>query len=160
MTSNVILAPDRNTPAPDFTLTGHNDKTYSLSDFLGKKNVILFFVRTYACMLCREHTRHLGKIYSQIQDKDTEVLVILNSDKLGAQGYADVTNAPFPVLADPDHQVYDLYGLNKLIVLSTRTGSVIVDKAGNLSYLRNSVFPWGWSTENENLLAHLDKISA
>jgi peroxiredoxin len=33
--------------APDFKLTASNDQQIALSDFRGKKNVLLFFIREY-----------------------------------------------------------------------------------------------------------------
>jgi peroxiredoxin (alkyl hydroperoxide reductase subunit C) len=36
-----------NAPAPDFTLSDFSGKPVSLSDFRGKKNVLLVFNRTF-----------------------------------------------------------------------------------------------------------------
>ena len=35
------------TIAPDFNLIASNDQEISLSDFRGKRNVVLFFIREY-----------------------------------------------------------------------------------------------------------------
>ena len=36
-----------NTPAPNFTLTDYEGELFSLSDLLGKNNVLLVFNRTF-----------------------------------------------------------------------------------------------------------------
>lgn len=155
--ATTTLAVNVNTPAPDFTLTSHLDQPIHLADYLGKKNVILFFVRTYNCYSCREHVAHLARTYPELQRYDAEVLVILNANVADAKRYADVTRAPFPVLADTTHEIYNLYGLNQIFLLSTRTGSVVVDKAGVVTYIRSQANPWGWRNETETLLNHLVK---
>jgi peroxiredoxin len=152
------LAIDVNTPAPDFTLMTGNNTPVQLSQFVGQKNVVLFFVRTYSCYSCRQHVEHLARTYADFQRYETEVLVILNADQVAAKGYSDVTRAPFPVLADPKHEVYNAYGLNQIFMLSTRTGSVVVDKQGVVSYIRSLSNPWGWRNETDNLIAHLVKL--
>ena len=144
--------------APNFTLKSHAGETISLEDFRGEKNVIVFFVQTYTCVSCRTHVGHLGTLYPKFQDTDTEVLVVLNGDVNDIQGYADVTQAPFPILADPDHTIYELYGLNKVFLLSTRTASAVVDKSGALSYLKTATNTWGWRQESQNLIQHLETL--
>lgn len=144
--------------APDFRLKSHRGDEVSLSSYHGRKNVVLFFVRTYTCYSCREHVHHLVRLYNEFQKYDAEVLVILNADQQAAIGYADITRAPFPVLSDPDHSIYEQYGLHKVMLLSTRSGSVVVDKDGKISYLRALTNPWAWRTETQNLIEHLKSL--
>lgn len=153
------IEPLLNSPAPDFELTAHTGETVRLSDYHGKQSVILFFVRTYNCYACRQHVEHLVRKYTHVQDQNAAVLVILNSDLVAAQGYADVTRAPFPVLADPHHHVYDLYGLNQVFLLSTRTGSVVVNPQGRIAYMKSMTNPWGWRNETDMLLEQLKSVS-
>jgi len=150
-----IAMPKHQQRAPDFSLIAHNATPIRLADFQNKSHVVLFFVRTYTCYSCREHVRHLGRMYNQFKEQNAEVLVILNADMVSAQGYADVTQAPFLVLADPTHQIYELFGLGKHFLLSTRTGSVVVDKTGAITYIKSAANPWGWRHESTTLLEHL-----
>jgi peroxiredoxin Q/BCP len=138
--------------APNFTLPAHDGRTISLADYRGQKNVILFFVRAYSCYSCREHVSYLGRMYPEFQKLNTEVLVIIHADLDIALGYADVTRAPFPVLADATHTIYEEYGLSKVLVFSTRTASVIVDQDGGIRYIKSLTNPWAWRTETEHLL--------
>ncbi len=142
--------------APDFALKDQHGQTIQLADYAGQKNLILFFVRTYACYACREHVRQLARLYERIQAQDGEVLVILNGDEIAVQGYADICDTPFPVLADPNHRIYEQFGLDKVFLFSTRTASVVVDKSGTVRYIRSAVNPWGWRTESQDLIAHLE----
>ena len=82
----------------------------------------------------------------------------MHADLQSAIGYADITHAPFPVLADPDHSVYDQYGLARIMLLSTRSGSVIVDKGGKISYIRSLANPWAWRQETQNLIVHVQGL--
>jgi len=43
-----MLVTEKETLAPDFALTDLNNQTVRLSDFLGRKNVILVFNRGFA----------------------------------------------------------------------------------------------------------------
>jgi peroxiredoxin Q/BCP len=141
--------------APNFTLPAHDGRTISLADYHGQKNVVLFFVRAYSCYSCREHVSYLGRMYREFQKLNAEVLVIIHADPDIALGYADVTRAPFPVLADVDHAIYEQYGLSKVLVFSTRTASVIVDQDGNIRYIKTLTNPWAWRSETERLLDSL-----
>jgi peroxiredoxin Q/BCP len=143
-----------NAPAPDFQLQAHTGQTIKLSDYQGQK-VVLFFVRTYNCYTCRQHVEHLGRVYQDFQGQGAQILVLLHADMVSAQGYAEVTRAPFPILADPKHEVYEAFGLDRVFMFSTRTGSVVIDEAGKVSYIRTMTNPWGWRNEIENLLGHL-----
>src|SRR5688572_928493 len=104
--------------APDFTLISNTGAQVTLSGLRGKK-VVLFFVRTPTCWQCREHVDQLVRQYEQFRAKNTEILVILHADVITAKKYADDLRAPFPILADPGHQIYEKYGLNKILLINT-----------------------------------------
>ena len=44
LASGGLAAPEVGDPAPDFTLTGNDDTSYTLSDVYGEKVQMLFFV--------------------------------------------------------------------------------------------------------------------
>ena len=146
-------------PAPDFSAVAQHNETVHLADFQGKKHVILFFVKTYSCTPCRHHVRHLGKLYDKFLALDTEIVVILQGDKIDVQGFADVTDAPFPVLGDRGADIYDMFGLRESLNY-TRPGSIIVDKDGKVRYARNAMYSWGWRGETDVLLEQLEEIQA
>jgi alkyl hydroperoxide reductase subunit AhpC len=54
-------------------------------------------------------------------------------------GYKPKT--PFPVLADPDREVYHSFDLEKAHILIQRTASVIVDRHGIIRYLKRATNP-------------------
>lgn len=152
MTSAPLDLPLIGSSAPDFSLMAHTGKPITLSYYRGRRHVALFFVRTYTCIQCRQHVRQLAASYAEFQRHETEILVIMNADEIGVKGYADVTGAPFPILIDEDHSVYEAYGLSKHFLFATRTASVVVDKAGQLRYFKSAANPWGWRVESDELL--------
>ncbi|HCK64743.1 MAG TPA: hypothetical protein DHW49_00625, partial [Anaerolineae bacterium] len=92
--------------APNFSLLATNGQTISLTDFRGKSNVIVFFIRETSCYQCKTHVTQLGKMYDQFREANTEVIVILGEDVNKSKEYAESIKLPFPILADPDRAVY------------------------------------------------------
>src|SRR5689334_10941224 len=92
--------------APDFKLHATHGQEISLSDFRGKSNVIVFFIRETSCFQCRIHVTQLGKMYDQFRAAGTEIIAILGEDVQTAKTYAEGIHLPFPILADPDRAVY------------------------------------------------------
>jgi peroxiredoxin len=54
--------------APDFKLLATNGQNVSLTDFRGKSNVIVFFIRETTCPQCRTHVAQLGRMYEQFKE--------------------------------------------------------------------------------------------
>jgi thioredoxin-dependent peroxiredoxin len=141
--------------APDFNLLATNGQHISLTDFRGKKNVIVFFIRETTCAQCRTHVAQLGKMYEQFREAGAEIIVILGEDKEKAKEYADGIGLPFPILCDPDRAVYHLYELEKYFLLFQRTASLVVDKSGVVRYLKRTTVPNVWLQESRELLGFI-----
>ncbi|MCL4270771.1 MAG: redoxin domain-containing protein [Anaerolineales bacterium] len=141
--------------APDFKLLATNGQEISLTDFRGKKNVVMFFIRETTCPQCRTHVAHLGQLYNQFRDAGTEVIVILGEGMEKAKQYADGINLPFPILCDPDRAIYHLYELEKYFLLFQRTASLVVDTHGIVRYLKRTTVPNVWLQESRELLGFI-----
>jgi peroxiredoxin len=103
-------------------------------------------------MQCRAHVAQLGRLYPEFQSQGVEVLVILGDTIQRAQRYVEALHLPFPVLADPERQVYRQYGLEKALVFVQRTASIIIDKADMIRYFRSATNPFTWLQESQELL--------
>ncbi len=103
-------------------------------------------------MQCRTLAAQLGHQYLDIKSANCDVLLILGNSLERAQKYAETLRLPYPVLADPDRQVYHLYGLEKALILIQRTASIVVDKDGVIRYLKTATNPMTWLQEHRELI--------
>jgi peroxiredoxin len=63
--------------APEFTLTSLDGRQVSLSEFSGKKNVLLFFNEGYGCAPCWQQTAALQEDLDSFKAMDTEVFAVM-----------------------------------------------------------------------------------
>jgi peroxiredoxin Q/BCP len=93
--------------------------------------------------------------YQDFQARNAEILALAVHDQSVAERVAQVTGAPFPVLADSDHAVAEAYGVYNLLGDGIATPAVfIVDTAGQVvwSYMgQNAADRPGVQTIIENL---------
>ena len=59
----------------------------------------------------RAHVAQFGLMYQQFQDAGAEIIVILGDTMERAHQYVQSLNVPFPVLSDPEREVYRIYEL-------------------------------------------------
>jgi peroxiredoxin len=90
----------------------------------------------------------------------TEVLVILGGRQKLAARYARMLDLPFPVLADRNRQVYQLFDLSKAVLVIQRTASVVIDRDGVIRYLKRTTNPLIWLQESPELLEFVRKMEA
>ncbi len=145
--------------APDFKLRATNGQEIALTDFRGKSNVIVFFIRETSCPQCRTHVTQLGRMYDQFRETGAEIIVILGEDVEKSREYADGIGLPFPILSDPDRAVYHLYELEKYFLLFQRTASLVVDKDGLVRYLKRTTVPNVWLQESRELFGFVDSLN-
>ncbi len=145
--------------APDFRLHATNGQDVKLSDFRGKKNVIMFFIRETTCPQCRTHVAQLGRMYDQFREAGAEIIVILGESVEKTREYADAIGLPFPILSDPNREIYHLYELEKYFLLFQRTASLVVDKDGIVRYLKRTTVPNVWLQESRELFGFADSLN-
>jgi peroxiredoxin len=68
----------------------------------------------------------LQQHYQDFLARDTEVIALAVQNLAGAEQIARVTGAPFPILADPDHAVAEVYGVYNLLGDGIATPSVFI----------------------------------
>lgn len=102
-------------------------------------------------MQCRSLSAQLGRHYPDFQAANTQVFVILGEDIERSQEYAELLKLPFPVLADPERQVYHRYELHKAFIVIQRSAVVLIDQEGLIQYFKAVTNPMAWLSEYEQL---------
>lgn len=103
-------------------------------------------------MQCRSHVAQLGRLYPEIQAAGADVLVILGDTPDRAARYGASLNVPFPILADPTHEVYHRFDLERAYLVMQRTASVVVGREGRIRYIRRATNPMTWLQESKELM--------
>ncbi|MGH9878052.1 MAG: redoxin domain-containing protein, partial [Nitrososphaerales archaeon] len=120
--------------APAFTLPSTKGEI-SLSDYAGKKNVLLYFQEGVMCAPCWEQTKDIQKVYDRFQELDVEVLTITVDPMNALQKASARLGITLPVLEDADLKVSTAYDvLKNSMHPGSRPGHtfVLIDKDGNM----------------------------
>lgn len=97
-------------PAPDFTLPDDTGQPVKLSDFRGQP-VILYFYPKDDTPGCTTEACSFRDDYSDYQGTGVVILGV-SPDKVKSHAkFKQKYALPFPLLADEDHQVCELYGV-------------------------------------------------
>lgn len=96
--------------APLFTGTDQNGKTINLNDFKGKK-VALYFYPKDNTPGCTVQACNLRDNYSTLQNKGIQIIGISADSESSHQKFADKYTLPFPLIADVNKSIIELYGV-------------------------------------------------
>lgn len=110
-------------------------------------------------MQCRAHVTQLGRFYNDIKDSGADVIVILGDSLKRAHKYKNIVSASFPILADPEREVYRIYELEKYFMLIQRTASLVIDRHGVVRYLKRTTNPMIWLQETRELFGFVDSLN-
>jgi peroxiredoxin Q/BCP len=98
------------TPAPDFELTSDSGERVRLSDLRGKP-VVLYFYPKDDTPGCTTEACEFRDAYDVFRDRGAEVLGVSPDDAASHVKFKTKYELPFTLLADPDHEVADKYGV-------------------------------------------------
>ncbi|UFJ41292.1 thioredoxin-dependent thiol peroxidase [Brevibacillus humidisoli] len=127
-------------PAPDFTLSASNGQTISLNQYRGK-NVVLYFYPKDMTPGCTTEACDFRDYHPKFSELGTVVLGISPDDVASHDKFAAKYELPFPLLADPDHQTAEAYGvwvLKKMYgkeYMGIQRSTFIIDKDGRIAYV-------------------------
>lgn len=111
--------------APDFTLQKLGGGTVSLSEFRGKKPVVVDFWASW-CPNCRRDMPKMNAMYPKYKDKVEIIGVNLHENESAVQNFVSEFDIGFPIALDPQSQAARAYGIQY-----TNT-HFLIDKEGRL----------------------------
>lgn len=129
--------------APDFTLQNQDKQEVKLSDFAGKKNVvIMFYPLDWSPVCTNEHACFVNEMKA-FETLDAEVLGVSVDSVWSHKAYAEKMGIKYSLLADfqPRGAMADKYGVYLADKGITGRSIIIVNKAGNIGWIKNYDIP-------------------
>ena len=144
-------------PAPDFELTSDDGEKVKLSDFRGKP-VVLYFYPKDDTPGCTKQACALRDEYAEFRDRGAVILGVSPDDEASHVKFKNKYQLPFTLLADPEHEASEAYGVwgertfagRKYMGITRST--FVIDSDGNVTKAMRGVKP---DTHAEKVLAAL-----
>jgi peroxiredoxin Q/BCP len=156
--------PEVGTPAPEFTLPSQTGETpISLSDYKGKKAVVLYFYPKDDTPGCTTESCSFRDMQPDFEAAGAAILGISLDDVDSHKKFAEKYSLPFPLLADTDTAVSTAYGTYKektnygKTYMGIERTTFVIDKEGKIA----KVFPRvKVDQHSEAVLAFLKELAA
>ncbi|HYA78357.1 MAG TPA: peroxiredoxin [Verrucomicrobiae bacterium] len=124
--------------APDFTLPSQTGDDVTLSEFLGKKNVVLYFYPKDETPGCTREACSFRDSYEELTNLGAEVLGVSAQSVESHKSFATHHGLPFILLSDEGNKVRKLYGVPSSLGLLPGRVTYIIDKKGIVRHIFNS----------------------
>jgi len=146
--------------APDFSLKDQYDKDVKLSDFAGKKNVVIVFYPLDWSPVCTKEHVCLVKGMKDFATLDAEVLGVSVDSAWSHKAYAEKMGIQYSLLADfnPRGAMADKFGVYLPEKGITGRAIVIVGKDGKVAWMKNYDIPV--VPDVDEVAAALQKVKA
>lgn len=129
--------------APDFSLKGHDDKEHTLSEFAGKKPVVLVFYPLDFSPVCTKQHACFVEDKAKFNNLEAQVFGISVDSVWAHKAFAKEMNIEYPLLADfhPKGEVAKKYGVyNEEKGISNRV-TFVIDKDGKIAAVQEVDIP-------------------
>src|SRR3984885_8447076 len=129
--------------APDFSLKDQNQKDVKLSDFRGKKNVVIvFYPLDWSPVCTNEHACFVNDM-KRFEQLDAAVLGLSVDSVWSHKAFADKMGIHYSLLADfqPRGAVADTFGVYLADKGITGRAIAIVDRGGKIAWFKNYDIP-------------------
>jgi peroxiredoxin Q/BCP len=145
-------------PAPDFELTSDEGERIRLSSLRGKP-VVLYFYPKDDTPGCTTQACGIRDAYTEFRERGAVVLGVSPDSETSHVKFKSKYDLPFSLLADPDHEAAEEYGVwvEKKNYGKTYMGiersTFVIDKDGNVVRAMRRVNP---ETHADDVLAALE----
>ncbi len=124
--------------ALDFTLPSQIGDNVTLSEYFGKKNVVLFFYPKDESPGCTREACTFRDSYEVLTELGAEVIGISGQSVESHKSFATHYGLPFLLLSDKDNKVRKLYGVPSTMGIVPGRVTYIIDKQGIVRHIFSS----------------------
>jgi peroxiredoxin Q/BCP len=149
------LPVEEDRPAPDFTLPSDSGESLTLSSLRGH-TIVLYFYPKDDTPGCTKQACGLRDVYGELQGRGATVLGVSPDTEASHSQFREKYGLPFTLLADPEHEVAELYGvwveknMHGRKSMGIKRSTFVIDADGNVAKAMRGVSPDG----------HADKVLA
>lgn len=141
--------------APDFSLSSSTGETVTLSQFLGKKNIVIFFYPRDEGPTCVKEAQAFRDNYQAFKDRNAQIFGISAQSIQSHKQFICHHNLPFILLSDSDNSVRKLYGVKSTLGVPGRV-TFVIDKEGIVKHIYGSQLQF--TKHAKEALSALEKI--
>jgi len=95
---------------PDFTSFDQDGNEVKLSDFKGKKLIVFFYPKANT-PTCTVEACNLRDNYKMLQESGYQILGVSADSKKKQSNFKNKFSFPYPLLADEDHTLLNIFGV-------------------------------------------------
>jgi peroxiredoxin Q/BCP len=139
-------------PAPDFELTSDEGETVTLSALRGKP-VVLYFYPKDDTPGCTTEACEFRDAYDRFRDQGVEILGVSPDTEASHSKFKSKYELPFTLLADPEHQAAEAYGVWKekrnygKTYMGVERSTFVIDADGKVAKAMRGIRPAGHAAQ-------------
>jgi peroxiredoxin Q/BCP len=124
--------------APDFTLPSQLGDNVTLSEYFGKKNIVLYFYPKDESPGCTREACTFRDSYEELTSFGAEVIGVSSQSVESHKSFATHYGLPFILLSDAESKVRRLYGVPSTMGVVPGRVTYIIDKKGVVRHIFSS----------------------
>ena len=118
------------TKAPDFSLSDEDGKQRTLSEFLKKGPLILYFYPADFTPGCTKEACSIRDLHDDIIKSGLRIIGVSPQSAESHTRFAEAHKLPFPLMADEDKTVIKAYDVNGPLGIGVRRATFLIDEKG------------------------------
>jgi peroxiredoxin Q/BCP len=124
--------------APPFRLPRAGGSSVGLEDFLGKRNLVVYFYPKDFTSGCTKEACSFRDSYEVFKKQGAEVIGISSDSEDSHESFAKTHRLPFILLSDRDGSVRKAYGVKSTLGIVPGRVTFIIDKNGIIRHMFSS----------------------
>jgi peroxiredoxin Q/BCP len=141
--------------APNFEGPTTDGSRLGLKDFIGKKNVVLYFYPKDDTPGCTREACSFKDNIQSLRRMDAEIIGVSLDSIEDHRRFTEKFELPFPLISDKDKRIATAYGVIKETGTSTNRITFIINKKGKIAKVFPKVDVAGHTAEVEAALKEL-----
>jgi peroxiredoxin Q/BCP len=126
--------------APNFSATTYDGVRVSLSDYLGKRGVVLFFYPKDGTSICTKEACAFRDSYEKFTQVGFEVIGVSSDSDESHRTFAQEHHLSFPLISDADGSLRKAFGVPKTLGLIPGRVTYVIDKEGTVRHIFSAQF--------------------